>query len=489
MTLPLDFSAASRQRALMALTILGGIALALLAGFSAAKLALDDHGHKALLIALPAACILGMLFVYARETLLLLIILFRANLDPLLNMTKIGGGGAAMSLGGLLNGLIIGLVVMELLNRRRIPVMRLMRQTWLPLLIVMVGTLAITPRLVPGIKNDLALLSNAAIFLLAFAFVRDKAGHDVWMRAVLLSSIGPLLYGFYQIATHHGFYDAEVGMRIDSTFAHPNIFAFYLVLQISLLFVVWRGGILPVSARVRRLLPAYILLLLFLLMTTKTRSAWGAMALFFLAYSLVMERKLLPLLVLAGLASLLLPDVRERITELTTGNSGMYYQPLNSFAWRKEMWIAALHFMQPSHYLFGYGKESYEFYSRLFYPLAKDVGPPAHNVYMQVFFDGGLMGLGGFIWLLIGTGTLAASVRKTDRVEGFLLLMLVLEFALVSVSDNMLDYLVYNWYLWFVLGAGISLHFQRTANNADALQPRKAKSKQPRLAQLAQRGR
>jgi len=104
MTLPLDFSAASRQRALMALTILGGIALALLAGFSAAKLALDDHGHKALLIALPAACILGMLFVYARETLLLLIILFRANLDPLLNMTKIGGGGAAMSLGGLLNG-------------------------------------------------------------------------------------------------------------------------------------------------------------------------------------------------------------------------------------------------------------------------------------------------------------------------------------------------------------------------------------------------
>lgn len=466
MTLPFDFSAASRQRALMALTILGGIALALLAGFAAGKLALDDRGHKALLIALPAAFVLGLLFVYARETLLLLIILFRANLDPMLNMTKIGGGGAAIGLGGLLNGLIIGLIAMELLNRRRIPVMRLMGQTWLPLLIVMVGTLAITPRLVPGIKNDLALLSNAAIFLLAFVYVRDKASHDVWMRAVLLSSIGPLLYGFYQIATHQGFYDAEVGMRIDSTFSHPNIFAFYLVLQISLLFVVWRGGLLSVGLRVRRLLPLYILLLLFLLVTTKTRSAWGAMAFFFLAYSLVMERKLLPLLILAGLASLLLPEVRERISELTTGNSGMYYQPLNSFAWRKEMWAAALHFMQPQHYLFGYGKESYEFYSRLFYPLANGVGPPAHNVYMQVFFDGGLAGLAGFVWLLIGTGVLAASVRKTDRVEGFLLLMLVLEFALVSVSDNMLDYLVYNWYLWFVLGAGISLHFHRTTQAA-----------------------
>ena len=88
MTLPFDFSAASRQRALMALTILGGIALALLAGFAAAKLALDDRGHKALMIALPAAFILGLLFVYARETLLLLIILFRANLDPLLNANR-----------------------------------------------------------------------------------------------------------------------------------------------------------------------------------------------------------------------------------------------------------------------------------------------------------------------------------------------------------------------------------------------------------------
>ncbi|MBN2690506.1 MAG: O-antigen ligase family protein [Burkholderiaceae bacterium] len=484
MSLPIAPPSQHRQRALIALTVLGGVALALLAGVAAGKLAaLDDRTHFALLVALPAAFALGLLFVYARETLLLLIILFRANLDPMLNMTKVGGGGAAIGLGGLLNALIIGLIVMELFNRRRIPVGRLMMQTWLPLLVVMVGTLVITPRLVPGIKNDLALLSNAAIFLLAFVYVRDKVSHDAWMRAVLLSTIGPLLYGYYQIATHQGFYDAQVGMRIDSTFSHPNIFAFYLVLMVSLLFVVWRGGLLPVSTRVRQLLPLYILLLLFLLMATKTRSAWGAMAFFFLAYSLVMERKLLPLLILVGLASLLLPDVRERITELTTGNSGMYYQQLNSFAWRKEMWIAALHFMTPSHYLFGYGKESYAFYSQMFYPLGNGEGPPAHNVYVQVFFDGGVLGLAGFVWLLMGTGVLAAAVRKTDRVEGFLLVMLVLEFALVSVSDNMLDYLVYNWYLWFVLGVGISLHAARLTQRAENPVPSSAAAAHPRPVQ------
>ena len=490
MARPLASPAQPRQRTLLALTILGGGALALLAGYVVGRLNLGGHIHLALLVALPAAFVLGLLFIYARQTLLWLIILFRANLDPMLNMTKIGGGSSAIGLGGLLNGLVIGLIVMELLNRQRIPVKRLLLQTWLPLLVVMVGTLTITPRLVPGIKNDLSLLSNAAIFLLAFVYVRDKASHDAWLRAVLLSTIGPTLYGLYQIVTHTGFHDFQVGLRIDSTFSHPNIFAFYLVLMVSLLFVVWRGGVLAVSPRVRRLLPLYILVLLALLMTTKTRSAWGAMAFFFLAYSLVMERKLLPLLVIAGFASLLLPDVRERISELTTGNSGMYYQPLNSFAWRKEMWIAALRFMEPSHYLFGYGKESYEFYSRLFYPLSNGVGPPAHNVYMQVFFDGGVMGLSGFVWLLLGTGALVAGVRKTDRMEGFLLLMLVLEFALVSVSDNMLDYLVYNWYLWFVLGTGVSLHFRRMAQAAAKPQPtHDTVFERPALARAAQRGR
>jgi O-antigen ligase len=140
--------------------------------------------------------------------------------------------------------------------------------------------------------------------------------------------------------------------------------------------------------------------------------------------------------------------------------------------------------------LFGYGKESYEFYSRLFYPLSNGVGPPAHNVYMQVFFDGGVMGLSGFVWLLLGTGALVAGVRKTDRMEGFLLLMLVLEFALVSVSDNMLDYLVYNWYLWFVLGTGVSLHFRRMAQAAAKPQPtHDTVFERPALARAAQRGR
>jgi O-antigen ligase len=458
-----------RGQVAASMAIASGLVLALLGGWAAGHLTIDGRHLLILVVAVVASFVLGLLFFYARETLLLLIILFRSNLDPILGMTKIGSGGAGMSLGGLFNALILGLLVMELLGPRRVPIARLLLRTWLPLLTVMVITLAYTPRLVPGIKNDLALMSYAAIFLLAFVYVRDKPSHDFWLRAVLLSSVGPALFGLYQALTHTGFqapaYEGD-GLRIDSTFTHPNIFAFYLVLMVSMLFVVWRGGLIEVSAKARRLLPFYILLLLFLLMGTKTRSAWGAMAFFFLAYALFMERKLLPLLLLAGFASLLLPDVRERISELTTGNSGMYYQPLNSFAWRKEMWATALRFMEPVHYLYGYGKESFEYYSSQFFPMYDGGGPPAHNVYMQVFFDGGLLGLGGFLWLLLSTGALVAQVRKTDRLEGFLWITLVLEFAMVSVSDNMLDYLVFQWYFWFVLGVGLSLHAARLTQRA-----------------------
>lgn len=460
-----------RTQAGAALAISAGALLAVLGGYGAGHLALDSRHLIILVVAVVATFVLGVLFFYARETLLLLIILFRSDLDRMLEMTKVGIGSSGMSLGGLLNALIIGLLVMELLHRKRILAGRLLLRTWLPLLLVMTLTLLYTPRLVPGIKNDLALMSYAAIFLLAFVYVRDKASHDRWLWAVLLSSLGPVLYGLYQLLTHSGYqapaYEGA-GLRISSSFTNSNIFAFYLVLMVSMLFVVWRGGLLTVGPRLRRLLPLYILLLLVLLLATKTRSAWGAMAIFFFAYTLIMERKLFPLLVIAAGATLLLPEVRERITELTSGNSGMYYQPLNSFAWRKEMWWDALRFMEPAHYLYGYGKESFEFYSAIFFSHADGaLGPPAHNVYMQVFFDGGVLGLGAFVWLLVSTGAMARRVMKTDRMAGFLLLMLVIELAVVSYSDNMLDYLVFQWYLWFALGAGFSLHRVRQFGNGE----------------------
>jgi len=46
---------------------------------------------------------------------------------------------------------------------------------------------------------------------------------------------------------------------------------------------------------------------------------------------------------------------------------------------------------------------------------------------------------------------------RLDRLSGFLLLAIVVQYLIVSYSDNMFRYLVFNWYLWFTVGGACSL--------------------------------
>jgi hypothetical protein len=42
-------------------------------------------------------------------------------------------------------------------------------------------------------------------------------------------------------------------------------------------------------------------------------------------------------------------------------------------------------------------------------------------------------------------------------VSGFLMLAIVIQYLIVSFSDNMFRYLVFNWYLWFIVGGACAL--------------------------------
>jgi hypothetical protein len=77
----------------------------------------------------------------------------------------------------------------------------------------------------------------------------------------------------------------------------------------------------------------------------------------------------------------------------------------------------------------------------------------AHSVYVQLLFETGILGLAAFIWLHVKLALLLKPYYKTNKLMVFTAIMFLLEFALNSYSDNMLAYLSFNWYLWFVLGA------------------------------------
>lgn len=189
----------------------------------------------------------------------------------MLDATRLGSFG----LGAVLNALVIIIAFIAIFERPN-PVRKVIKQTWLPFLSIAFFTLLITPEPLNAVKSFLSLLSYASIFTLAITLIKSEEDYGRWMRVVFLSSLIPVAYSFIDIL-NGGFHSQESeGFRINSTFSHPNIFAFYLVLMISLGFYFYKAKVSYFSVFIRKTLPVYILIMLGLLILTKTRSAWAA---------------------------------------------------------------------------------------------------------------------------------------------------------------------------------------------------------------------
>lgn len=412
-------------------------------------------GEKlSLLLALPSVMIIGIVFLYDRYLLFTLILLLRPALDPILDKTKIGGFGV----GGVLNLFVI-IIALIAIFQKDTQLRPILVKTWAPFLFVLMLAVGYAPDFIHAIKSYLSILSNAAMFTLALVLVKTQTDYGRWMRVVLLSSIIPVIYGFFDFALG-GSYHGEAGVRVASTFSHPNIFAFYLVLITALSFYLFKSKDNYISPVVRRLLPIYILLMIVLLLITKTRSAWVACFAFFVLYGLIYERKYLVFVMLSPLVALLIPDVRDRIIDLTQANEIVTAEvALNSYAWRKYLWESSLSWMQPMHYFLGYGFESFLVHSINFFPLSMGRETPAHSVYVQLLFDTGVIGFLTYIWLYGSLLSRLILFYKENNLLIFMAIMLILQYVLTAYADNMLSYLAFNWYFWFVLGATYSIAF------------------------------
>ena len=108
---------------------------------------------------------------------------------------------------------------------------------------------------------------------------------------------------------------------------------------------------------------------------------------------------MLAVLLAAVPLALAIPAVNDRIMSLMSENDyiGGPTVLLNSFAWRNFLWEGSFAYIwrQP---IFGYGLHSFPFYSaEFFYPTPG--GTYAHNDYIQVLFETGLVGLIAFLWI------------------------------------------------------------------------------------------
>lgn len=405
------------------------------------------------LMAIPALAVLGLLFVFNRKLLFLLIVLLRAPIDPFVEATKLS---PFLSLGAALNALVILIVLLFVVEQPR-KALRFAVPIWAPLLIVALVAAVRSPDPVSGIRTFLAFLSYAAVFTAPFYLEKCQKDMRFTTMLVLISSVVPALFGFVDFA--HGGQGGDLAGRIQSTFSHPNIYACYLVLTISLAFYLLKAPEARLPMRHRFALLSYIGVLLVLLVLTKTRSAWAACFIVFLLYGIIFERRYLFFLAVASGVAFLVPGIQERLLDAWNSKSEFSQSNymLNSYEWRKLLWESAWQWMKWPEMPLGYGLAAFPYYSGEFFPIANGIKWSAHSVYVQWFFEAGVVGVLSSVWLF---GRLLAMLKRGFRIErlAFTIVSIVVgEYLMVSYSDNMLGYLAFNWYFWFVAGSACAI--------------------------------
>ncbi len=425
------------------------------------------------LLAFPAIIGLGFLFLFSRKTLFLMIIFFRGICDPLFEATRFGAG--VMGIGGIVNALVILIAFLSFIEQPR-RIARTALPMWAPLMIVVLIEALRAPEFGTGIKYFLVYLSYAAVFAVPFHLRECRRDLGYCALFIILSSVLPALYGFVDFAMGGG--GGRLAGRIQSTFDHPNIFAFYLVFVISLLLYLLKGAVVKLSTGQRLFLFAYMVALFALLLLTKTRSAWAACLFVFAVYGMIFERRFLVYLVVVSGLLLLLPAVQDRLMDLMQGNQRLQFETLNSYAWRKSIWEAGLGWMKLADMPMGHGLESFRYYAEVFFPTAGTMRPGAHSVYVQWFFEAGLVGLLCSIWLFYRLLAILKTGYRKDKVGTVIVITIVFEYLVMSYSDNMLGYLSFNWYFWFLMGAACAVKaqgderlFEQPGANAPAPDP------------------
>lgn len=434
-----------RSRDLL-LIVAGGVAIALLTLALAPVLT----RNVLFLAALPVISLLFLVLVLNAHTTFLFVLWTRSLMDPVLSFTKVGGG---TGIGGLLNLFVI---VMTLLLVFRFPKTlageRHVRP-WLAFLAIGASTLLFAPLPFQSVRFWLNMVTYLCMFSVPFFIVKNERGKKFWIKTLLYSSFLPTLMALVGLVTKWKF--LYVWGRLSGTFTHANILAFYVVFAVALTTYALRMGIVGLKLPTRLAYWAYIAVLLAVLVTTETRSAWMACGIFFFVYGLLKDRRILLGGFLIGVLMLGVPQVQSRIKDLTQGTGVRRSEKLNSAAWRIRLWQDSIPSIK-KRLLVGHGLDSFQLLSKDFFELERRTGAPAHSVYVQLLFEVGLFGLLAYLWIyarILRTfyRRMRTGVRELSH-ESALLIAYLAGYLVVSVSDNMLYYLAFNWYFWFFIG-------------------------------------
>lgn len=401
----------------------------------------------------------------------------RASLDLPISMLSINVGGKPISAGALLNLCVVLGGLWLALRGRRLIIPRVVMLAWAPFLVMSFIAIAYTPEMVGALRKFLVSLSYVSIMLIACRFDLVTRNEGILVRILLLSSVVPILYVPVELATSSFGLPAH---RVKSVFPHPNILAFYAVLLILYFYHFLSKRNLLFSAR-HCLIYASIIGLTAALLLTQTRAAWAALYVSVLIYSTMTRPRLAPIIAIVPVLAMVEPTIRERVLEVFQAPGvdvnyltdviqgrvpGSERIVLNSYEWRKVIWEYAFTeaWKRP---VIGHGLDSFMYYSRTFSPLSNDA-TGAHSMYVKYLFELGFVGLFVFIGIFVYLLAKSLNYWTVARNDCAFVISCILFYLIICYSDNIIGYLSFNWYFWFIIGSYFAYlaRCRRTLNHA-----------------------
>lgn len=408
--------------------------------------------------------ILPLFFVRAEYGVLALIII-RPIIDTFSNYTVISTDVISLNMNAVL-GITVCVWGVIVIIREDIRISHIPGIGWvLALLATAALSILVSIDAFVSISELLRMASLFVFFVIGWHIMQRDNHFIVWViNALAISAVIPILLGGWQLISFSGLNFGGLSNRIYGTFGHPNVLGFYMVLVLGAVLTKYLAG----SLRHKSLVYPWVLAGgLLALMFTYGRGAWIGLGIVLVTFGLMEYRKVLTYtvvgliavamlwqglnLVTAQLFNIYLTDIPV-VSRLTTRND-----EADSINWRLEV----LNTMTPkvvAQPLLGYGIGN-------FVTLRNqgDIGlfedPEAHNDYLRLAVEIGLVGLGLYlVWILHlfrRAWQLYASLPKNSWQKHYAigLIGLLLAFFAMSVSDNVLQGTPVMWSFMLVIGA------------------------------------
>ena len=419
--------------------------------------------RAAIALAVVAAFVVFVLFDTWHAVLVLLAA--RASLDVLSDVAIVGSfNGAAL----LTTGMIVVGLEHALRNRRYILDLPLAKPMFAVLAISGL-TIVIAPAPQLALEHWMRWLSTVLLFLIIVDRVRDERERGKFLGALMLSALVPVLLGLYQFVSGEGNQATENYNRVFGSFVHPSPFGIYLLtlLPVTAVLCFHKGpGWSKLGLAVLAVAMGMCAVLTF------TRIVWlGAIVIVLVLGSARSRLTLFALPVLVIAVFTLLPSVQDRFqgaTETTGYDS--------TGAWRVKHWDEQLAQTTPTTLPLGAGLGAVEYV----------LGNQAHNDYLRIWVELGLVGSAAYLWLwgsLIKGAITNLRGAKTS-LDRYLILAFLAMFGgrlVMSLTDNLLIQPVLEWYFWGLAAVALSIApLARSSGNAAYQQRARDRTPGPR---------